>query len=114
MFSIRQQASNVNSISVAEYCDGCPLPRTLKDFDMSLSKEHLVPRSQGRRRGMPVQALPTVMLCGPCHKFLHRTFSNAELAADYPTVPALLAHPEVERFVRWVRTQPATKGVRVR
>lgn len=79
-----------------------------------LTEHHLVPRSQGRRRGMPVQALPTVMLCGPCHKFLHRTFSNAELAADYPTVPALLAHPEVERFVRWVRTQPATKGVRVR
>lgn len=73
-----------------------------------------MPRSQGRRRGVPVHDLPTVMLCGPCHKFLHRTFTNAELATDYPTVEALLSHPEVERFVRWVRTQPATRGVRVR
>ncbi len=79
-----------------------------------LTEHHLVPRSQGRRRGVPVAELPTVLLCGPCHKFLHRTFSNAELAAEYPTVEALRRHPEVERFVRWLRTQPATRNVRVR
>lgn len=79
-----------------------------------LTEHHLVPRSQGRRRGLRAAELPTVTLCGPCHKFLHRTFSNAELAADYPTVEALRRHPEVGRFVRWLRTQPATRSVRVR
>lgn len=63
---------------------------------------------------MPVRELPTVKLCGPCHKFLHRTFTNAELAAEYATTQALRQHPEVERFVRWLRTQPATRSVRVR
>lgn len=73
-----------------------------------------MPRSQGRRRGLKVQALPTAWLCPPCHKFLHRTFTNAELAGEYASVDALLGHEDVRRFVAWLRTQPASKGVRVR
>ncbi|WP_446717646.1 HNH endonuclease [Deinococcus sp. UR1] len=80
----------------------------------NLTEHHLLPRSQGRRQGVRVSDLPTALLCRPCHSFLHRTFSNAELARDYQDIGALLAHPEVLRFVRWLRTQPATKGVRVR
>lgn len=79
-----------------------------------LTEHHLVPRSQGRRQGVRVGDLPTTLLCPPCHKFLHRTFTNAELAGDYRTLDALLAHEAVRRFVAWVRTQPATKGIRVR
>lgn len=80
----------------------------------TLTEHHLVPRSQGRRRGVKVQELPTAQLCSACHKFLHTTFSNAELAQEYATVDALLTHDDVRRFVAWIRRQPATKGVRVR
>lgn len=80
----------------------------------ALTEHHLLPRSQGRRQGVRTADLPTTLLCRPCHSFLHRTFSNAELARDYQDIGALRAHPEVQRFVRWLRTQPATKGVRVR
>ncbi|CAM3988245.1 HNH endonuclease [Deinococcus frigens] len=79
-----------------------------------LTEHHLIPRSQGRRRGARVCELPTVMLCGPCHRFLHRTFSNAELAQDYSAVGTLLEHPDVRRFVAWIQKQPASRGVRVR
>ncbi|SMB91686.1 HNH endonuclease [Deinococcus hopiensis] len=79
-----------------------------------LTEHHLVPRSQGRRQGVKMQDLPTVTLCPACHKFLHRTFSNAELAGEYHSVDALLEHEAVRRFVAWVRTQPASKGIRVR
>jgi len=79
-----------------------------------LTEHHLVPRSQGRRQGLKVQTLPTVLLCSPCHKFLHRTFTNAELAGEYASVEALLGQEDVRRFVGWLRTQPASKGVRVR
>lgn len=79
-----------------------------------LTEHHLVPRSQGRRQGVKPQDLPTVMLCPACHKFLHRTFTNAELAGEYSSVDALLEHEAVRRFVAWVRTQPITKGIRVR
>ncbi|WP_216323270.1 HNH endonuclease [Deinococcus aestuarii] len=79
-----------------------------------LTEHHLVPKSQGRRQGVKIHELPTVPLCPACHKFLHRTFTNAELAGEYNSVDALLAHEDVQRFVAWVRKQPATKGVRVR
>ncbi|GGL73958.1 hypothetical protein GCM10010840_10060 [Deinococcus aerolatus] len=80
----------------------------------NLTEHHLIPRSQGRRRGTRVPDLPTAALCGPCHKFLHRTFSNAELAQDYSTVDTLLRHEDVRRFVAWIRKQPASRSVRVR
>lgn len=79
-----------------------------------LTEHHLIPKSQGRRQGVKIHALPTVLLCPPCHKFLHRTFTNAELAGEYSSVDALLGHEDVKRFVAWISKQPATKGVRVR
>lgn len=79
-----------------------------------LTEHHLIPRSQGRHRGAKVSDLPTAALCGPCHKFLHRTFSNAELAQEYSAVETLLQHEDVRRFVAWVRKQPASRSVRVR
>ena len=79
-----------------------------------LTEHHLIPKSQGRRRGVPIHELPTVLLCPPCHKFLHKTFTNAELAGEYSSVDALLEHEDVARFLQWIRKQPASKGVRVR
>ena len=79
-----------------------------------LTEHHLIPRSQGRRRGVKIVDLPTVLLCSACHTFLHKTFSNAELAGEFSSVDALLEHPDVRNFVAWLRKQPASKGVRVR
>ena len=80
----------------------------------SLTEHHLVPRSQGRRRGMKVAELPTVMLCPACHKYLHATFTNHELETAYSSLEALRSHEGVQRFIAWIRKQPATKAVRVR
>jgi hypothetical protein len=33
-------------------------------------------------------------------------FTETELARQYSTVEALLAHPEIELFVKWVKTKP--------
>lgn len=79
-----------------------------------LTEHHLIPRSQGRRRGVPIHELPTAALCPACHKFLHRTFTNAELAGEYASLGALLENADVQRFLNWLHKQPATKGVRVR
>ena len=79
-----------------------------------LTEHHLIPRSQGRRRGTPIHELPTVLLCPACHKFLHKTFSNVELATTYASVDALRQHEGVQNFLNWLRKQPPSKGVRVR
>ncbi|WP_291426541.1 HNH endonuclease [Deinococcus sp.] len=79
-----------------------------------LTEHHLVPRSQGRRRGVKVSELPTVMLCPACHKFLHATLTNAQLANEFPDLERLRQHEDVRKFLHWLRKQPATKAVRIR
>jgi hypothetical protein len=46
------------------------------------------------------------LLCGQCHGMVHATFTNATLAAVYPTVEQLRSAPELAGFLRWVRKLP--------
>ena len=41
-----------------------------------------------------------------CHREIHATLSETELARDYATVEALRDHPRLDRFIRWVRKRP--------
>ena len=52
------------------------------------------------------------MLCRACHKFAHAVLTEKEMEAGYNTVEALAAHPEIRKFIEWVRTKPP--GLRVR
>ena len=84
------------------------------------TKHHLIPRRTHRqtriRKKFARDELHrrTAMLCRPCHKTVHATLSEAELAEVYNTVEALRDHPEIERFVRWVRKQPVDRRIGVR
>lgn len=69
-----------------------PIPPSQRDA------HHLVPKSRGGRE--------TAWLHRICHRQLHALFSESELASRYNHVEALLAHPEVIRFVQWVKTKP--------
>jgi hypothetical protein len=71
---------------------GRPIPESQKDA------HHLVPRSHGGRH--------TEYLHRICHRQIHALFNETELARHYASVDALLAHPEVARFVAWVRSKP--------
>lgn len=59
---------------------------------------HLVPKSKGGRE--------TLFLHRICHRQVHAVLSETELARSYHTAEALLIHPEVARFVAWVKTKP--------
>lgn len=69
-----------------------PIPESEQDA------HHLVPKSKGGRE--------TRLLHRICHRQIHALFSETELARQYHTAEALLAHPEVDKFVRWVKTKP--------
>lgn len=64
------------------------------------SVHHLVPKLKGGKDG------PTVLLHHICHKEIHATLSEAELARAYCTPEALRAHPRLARFIAWVRKRP--------
>jgi 5-methylcytosine-specific restriction enzyme A len=63
----------------------------------SVSKHHLVPKSQGGRI--------TVELCAACHKTLHSFFTNQTLATELHTIESLRQEPEIARYLAWVRKQ---------
>lgn len=77
----------------------CPLcGRPIPPGGQSL--HHLVPRLKGGKKG------PTVLLHTICHKEIHATLTEAELARDYDTVEALKAHPRLSKFLDWVAKRP--------
>ncbi len=76
---------------VCPLCDR-PIPAALRDA------HHLVPKSRG--------GVQTTFLHRICHRQLHALLTETELARQYATVEALRAHPELARFLAWVRHKP--------
>ncbi|WP_434404334.1 HNH endonuclease [Sphingobium sp. DN12] len=60
---------------------------------------HPVPKSRGGRQLVPVHPI--------CHRTIHATLSNAELARAYADAMALRSHPAIARFLAWIADKPA-------
>ncbi len=67
---------------------------------------HLVPKSEGGRVTAPVHPI--------CHRTIHATLPNGELARAYADPAVLREHPAIARFLRWVADKPADFSVPVR
>jgi 5-methylcytosine-specific restriction protein A len=78
--------------SRCELC-GRDVPRSL------ITLHHLTPKEKG---GKAEHRTP---LCKPCHKQLHATFGNADMARTYASIPALLKAPQLQPFLKWIRKQ---------
>lgn len=74
----------------------------------ALTAHHLLPREHG---GGPEHV---ARLCSACHRQVHATWSNAQLAAGLATVRALRAAPELAPFLAFVRRQPPGRRIAVR
>ncbi|KIN74703.1 HNH endonuclease family protein [Sulfitobacter guttiformis] len=79
---------------VCPVCDR-PIPKGVPQ-----SAHHLIPKLKGGKGG------PTVLLHHICHREIHASLTEAELARDYRTVDALRAHPRLAKFATWVRKRP--------
>lgn len=72
-----------------------PIPRGVPQ-----SVHHLIPKLKGGGGG------PTVLMHHICHREVHATLSEAELARDWNTPEALRAHPRLAKFGAWVAKRP--------
>ncbi|KAJ1557417.1 hypothetical protein HK096_007376 [Nowakowskiella sp. JEL0078] len=79
------------------------------DRDMPRTYHHLIPRSEHRRllRYYDKKEMHErgIMICGPCHKAVHRIFTNVVLANEYNTLDKLLESEDVMRWIKYARKQ---------
>ena len=78
----------------------CPLCERPIPEGVPQSLHHLIPKLKGGKGG------PTVLIHHICHKEIHATLSEAELARVYSSVEALRRHPRLEKFFKWVGKRP--------
>ena len=71
-----------------------------------ITLHHLTPRQKGGKAG------DRAPLCKPCHKQLHATFSNTDLAQLYDSVESLRAAAPLQPFLRWIRKQKPGRNFR--
>ena len=86
------------------YCSLCGRPFERRQ----LTKHHCLPRQKGGTTE------DVELLCPQCHGMVHCTFTNATLAALYPSIEQLRQAPELSAFLRWVRKQPPSRRKRNR
>jgi hypothetical protein len=76
---------------ICPLCDR-PIPVSQRDA------HHLIPKSRG--------GVQTVWLHRICHRQIHALFNETELARSFRDPQALREHPEMARFLEWVRRKP--------
>lgn len=45
-------------------------------------------------------------VCRACHDHIHAVLSEKQLAGEFSSKEALRAHPEIRKFVEWLRGKP--------
>lgn len=55
-----------------------------------------------------------IPLCRPCHSTVHATLSEKELEREFNTLQSLLGHPEIQKFIQWIKNKPVGTKIKVR
>ncbi|MFD1017794.1 HNH endonuclease [Thalassobacillus hwangdonensis] len=89
----------MNDGNTCDLCMRSPITTTV---------HHLVPKQHGGADG------PVADLCSACHRQVHALFTNQELAAFYHTVERLRDHPDMYKYLKWVKKQDPEKRITTR
>jgi len=84
----------------------CPLCGRKLVAGGSVNRHHLVPRSRNGREAVALHRI--------CHAAIHAALSEKELERRYNTIEKLRNHPQLSRFVTWVRRKPPEFWIRTR
>lgn len=95
---IRQkQIDSIEAASATPNPVICPIcEREIPSAQMDA--HHLIPRSKGGRE--------TQYLHRICHRQIHALFTETELAKRLNSADAIRQHPQMHRFIEWVKNKP--------
>ena len=77
---------------------------------------HLIPRKvRGnkwfKKRYTQQEMQQGIEVCKQCHRAIHNLIPDEkELGRHYHTVPALLSHPDVAKYVQWKKRRSSEAG----
>jgi len=75
----------------------CPICERLTPTNY-IEKHHLVPKSKKGKE--------TEQVCINCGDMVHKLFTNKELEKEYNSIEKIKAHPEIQKWIRWIRRKP--------
>ena len=81
----------VQSIGNCEIC-GRPLVH-----GKSVNAHHIIPKTYKGKE--------TILIHVICHTKIHSVLSERELLKEFNTAEKLRAHPEIEKFIAWVKNK---------
>ena len=70
----------------------------------NINAHHLIPKTFKGKETITIHVI--------CHTKIHSVFSERELFQYYHTPERIRNHPEMEKFIKWVRKQPPNFRVR--
>lgn len=78
---------------------------------LKISEHHLIPVTRHKNKKTKKdfnsnEVNKTVDVCQPCHSKIHSVFTEKELERNYNTLDKLKQHPEIEKFILWIRKHP--------
>ena len=91
IISLESPLIRQNFPAICPICDR-EIPDSQKDA------HHLVPKSKG---GKATEYLHRI-----CHKQIHALFTETELAVKLNNAASLRDHPEMAKFISWVKSKP--------
>lgn len=91
LINLDTPVSKQTTVIICPICDRS-IPESQKDA------HHLIPKSKG---GKTTEYLHRI-----CHKQIHALFTETELAQQYHHAQILREHPEMMKFIQWVKNKP--------
>jgi hypothetical protein len=80
---------------------------------MRLTDHHLTPRMRHNKRVKRdmtrAERNKTADTCRPCHSQIHSLFTEKQLEREYNSIERLKAHPDVQKWINWVKKKPFGK-----
>lgn len=65
--------------------------------DVNVQDHHLIPKELGGKETIPLHKM--------CHQKIHATFTNRELLHKYHTPDIIRTHPEMIKFIEWIKNK---------